>query len=155
VIRLTSVFVINGPYLSLLSRSAPAGRITLADVDDVCRDEAERLGLALESGQSDFEGQLIEWIHQADLDYRGGRCVGAVLNPGSLAHTSIALLDAVEATSLPIIEVHIHNPHQREEFRRASYVSLAATGSISGLGVDVYRLGIQALHRIAKDASDP
>ena len=141
----------NGPNLSLLSRIEPTGRITLADVDEICRQEADRLGLALESGQSDFEGQLIEWIHQADLDYRGGRCVGAVLNPGSLAHTSIALLDAIEATSLPIIEVHIHNPHQREEFRRASYVSLAATGTIIGLGVDVYRLGIQALHRIATD----
>jgi 3-dehydroquinate dehydratase-2 len=152
---MTSVFVMNGPNLSLLGRIGSTGRITLADVDHVCRQEADRLGLALESGQSDFEGQLIEWIHQADLDYRGGRSVGAVLNPGSLAHTSIALMDAMAATKLPIIEVHIHNLHQREEFRRASFVSLAATGTIIGLGVDVYRLGIQALDRIARDAADP
>ena len=152
MIRLTSVFIMNGPNLSLRSRAGPLGRTTLADVDEMCREEATRLGLDLESGQSDFEGQLIEWIYQADLDYRGGRSVGAVLNPGSLAHTSIALMDAIEATTLPVIEVHIHNPHQREEFRRGSYVSLAATGTIIGLGVDVYRLGIQALDRIARDA---
>lgn len=152
MIGLTSVFVMNGPNLNLHSRAGPVGSTTLVQVEQMCREEATRLGLDLESGQSDFEGQLIEWIHHADLDYRSGRSVGAVLNPGSLAHTSIALMDAIEATTLPVIEVHIHNPHQREEFRRGSYVSLAASGSIIGLGVDVYRLGIQALDRIARDA---
>jgi 3-dehydroquinate dehydratase-2 len=146
----------NGPNLTPLGRGRKASPdlITVADLDDVCRQEATRLGLDLELGHSDFEGQLIEWIHQADLDYRAGRCVGAVLNPGSLAHTSIALLDAIEATSMPVIEVHIHNPHQCEEFRRASYISLAATGTIVGLGADGYRLGIQALDRIARDSVD-
>jgi 3-dehydroquinate dehydratase II len=153
---MTSVFVMNGPNLILLGRSRKVSQdtITLADVDDVCRQEATRLGLDLELGHSDFEGQLIEWIHQADLDYRGGRCVGAVLNPGSLAYTSIALLDAIEATGMPVIEVHIHNPHERDEFRRASYVSLAATGTIIGLGADVYRLGIQALEQMSRDSMD-
>jgi len=151
----------NGPNLTPLGRGRKSSSdvITVADVDDVCRQEATRLGLDLELGHSDFEGQLIEWIHQADLDYRAGRCVGAVLNPGSLGHTSIALLDAIEATSMPVIEVHIHNPHQREEFRReefrrASYISLAATGTIVGLGADVYRLGIQALDQIARGSVD-
>jgi 3-dehydroquinate dehydratase II len=153
---MTSVFVMNGPNLMPLGRGPKVTQdaVTLADVDDVCRQEATRLGLDLELGQSDFEGQLIEWIHQADLDYRGGRCVGAVLNPGSLAHTSIALLDAIEASGMPVIEVHMHNPHQRDEFRRASYVSQAATGTIIGLGADVYRLGIQALDQIARDSMD-
>jgi len=146
----------NGPNLTPLGsgRKSSSDVITVADVDDVCREEATRLGLDLELGHSDFEGQLIEWIHQADLDYRAGRCVGAVLNPGSLAHTSIALHDAIEATSMPVIEVHIHNPHQREEFRRESYISLAATGTIVGLGADVYRLGIQALDQIARGSLD-
>jgi 3-dehydroquinate dehydratase II len=154
--RVTSVFVMNGPNLAPVGHSRKVSRnlITVADVDDVCRQEATRLGLDLEFGHSDFEGQLIEWIHQADLDYRSGRCVGVVLNPGSLAHTSIALLDAIEAARMPVIEVHVHNPHQREEFRSASYVSLAATGTIIGLGTDVYRLGIQALDRIARDSMD-
>ena len=153
---MTSVFVMNGPNPTplLRGREVSCDVITVADVDDVCRQEATRLGLDLELGHSDFEGQLIEWIHQADLDYRSGRCVGAVLNPGSLAHTSIALLDAIEATRMPVIEVHVHNPHQREEFRGASYISLAATGTIIGLGADVYRLGIQALDRIARDSMD-
>jgi 3-dehydroquinate dehydratase-2 len=156
VIGLASVFVMNGPNLALFGRGQEVSRdaISLADVDDVCRQEAIRLGLDLEFGHSDFEGQLIEWIHQADLDYRGGRCVGAVLNPGSLAHTSIALLDAIETARMPVIEVHMHNPHQREEFRRASYVSLGATGTIIGLGADVYRLGIQALDQMTKDSMD-
>jgi 3-dehydroquinate dehydratase II len=156
VIGLASVFVMNGPNLTLFGRGQEVSRdaISLADVDDVCRQEATRLGLDLELGHSDFEGQLIEWIHQADLDYRGGRCVGAVLNPGSLAHTSIALLDAIDAARMPVIEVHTYNPHQREEFRRASYVSLAATGTIIGLGADVYRLGIQALDQISRDSMD-
>jgi 3-dehydroquinate dehydratase-2 len=146
----------NGPNLTPLGRGRKSSSdvITVADVDDVCRREATRLGLDLELGHSDFEGQLIEWIHQADLDYRAGRCVGAVLNPGSLGHTSIALLDSIEATSMPVIEVHIHNPHQREEFRHASYISLAATGTIVGLGADVYRLGIQALDQIARGSVD-
>jgi len=146
----------NGPNLTPLGRGRKASPdvVTAVDVDDVCRQEATRLGLDLELGRSDFEGQLIEWIHQADLDYRGGRCVGAVLNPGSLAHTSIALLDAIEAARMPVVEVHIHNPHQREEFRSPSYVSLAATGTISGLGADVYRLGIQALDQLSKDSTD-
>jgi len=153
---MTSVFVMNGPNLMLLGRGPKVSQdaVTLADVDDVCRHEATRLGLDLELGHSDFEGQLIEWIHQADLDYRAGRCVGAVLNPGSLGHTSIALLDSIEATSMPVIEVHIHNPHQREEFRRASYISLAATGTIVGLGADVYRLGIQALDQMTRGSVD-
>jgi len=149
---MTSVFVMNGPNLTPLGRgrNLSPDAITVADVDDVCRTEATRLGLDLELGHSDFEGQLIEWIHQADLDYRAGRCIGVVLNPGSLAYTSIALHDAIEAISMPVIEVHIHNPHQREESQRSSYVSLAATGTIIGLGADVYRLGIQALDQIAK-----
>jgi 3-dehydroquinate dehydratase-2 len=156
VIGLASVFVMNGPNLALFGRGQEVSRdaISLADVDDVCRQEAIRLGLDLELGHSDFEGQLIEWIHQADQDYRAGRCVGLVLNPGSLAHTSIALLDAIEAARMPVIEVHIHNPHQDDDFRRASYVSLGATGTIIGLGVDVYRLGIQALERIAHASMD-
>jgi 3-dehydroquinate dehydratase II len=156
VIRLASVFVMNGPNLRPFGRGQEVSRdaISLADLDDVCRQEAARLGLDLEVGHSDFEGQLIEWIHQADLDYRGGRCVGAVLNPGSLAHTSIALLDAIEAARMPVIEVHMHNPHQHEDFRRASYVSLGAAGTIIGLGADVYRLGIQALEQIADASTD-
>ena len=87
------------------------------------------------------------------MDHRGGSCLGAVFNPGGFTHTSVALHDAIEGTRLPVIEVHVSQLHQREDFRHHSYISLVARGIIIGLGVHVYTLGIQALHCMAEDSN--
>ncbi len=145
-----SVLVLNGPNLNLLGTRKPEtyGHTTLADVEKLCRAETDRLGLDLVFQQSNHEGQLIDWIHEAGARARDGSCLGAVFNPGAYTHTSIALHDAIEATSLPVIEVHISNVHAREKFRQHSFISPIARGTIVGLGVDGYRLGIDALHQL-------
>jgi 3-dehydroquinate dehydratase II len=122
-----SVVVLNGPNLNLLGVRRPEiyGTTTLAQVEELCRQEADRLGLDTEFRQSNHEGQLIDWIQQAGVDHRDGSCLGAVFNPGGFTHTSVALHDAVEGTRLPVIEVHISQLHQREDFRHHSYISQA------------------------------
>ena len=145
-----SVLVLNGPNLNLLGTRNPEvyGTTTLADVQKLCQDEAGRLGLELEFHQSNHEGQLIDWIHEAGPRVQDGRCIGAVFNPGAFTHTSVALHDAIEGTSLPVIEVHISNVHRREEFRHHSFISPVARGIIVGFGVLGYQLAINGLHQL-------
>ena len=140
------VFVLNGPNLNLLGTREPEiyGTRTLADVERMCADEAARLGLAVECRQSNHESALVDWVQEAD-----GRTIGVVLNAGAYARTSVALRDAVSAVSVPVIEVHIGNIFNKEPIRPPSVLSPVARGLISGLGVDVYTLGLQALRRLA------
>lgn len=143
------VYVLNGPNLNLLGKRQPEiyGRETLADVERDCDAVAAELGLALRFHQSNWEGQIIDWIHEA----RDG-AAGIVINPGAFTHTSVAILDALNAYEGVVIEVHISNVHKRESFRHHSYVSLRADGIIVGCGTQGYRL---ALRRIAGPLNAP
>jgi len=144
---MTSVLVLNGPNLNLLGTRKPAvyGTTTRAHVDQLCREEAGKLGLDLDFKQSNHEGQLVDWIHEAGAAVRAGTCIGAVFNPGAFTHTSVALHDAIEGASLPLIECHISNVHRREEFRHHSYISPVARGIVIGFGVYGYVLAIRGL----------
>ncbi len=146
---MTSVLVLNGPNLNLLGTRKPEvyGTTTLADVEELCRQEAGKLGLELTFRQSNHEGQLIDWIHEAGADVKAGTCIGAVFNPGAFTHTSVALHDAIEGASLPLIEIHISNVHRREEFRHHSFISPVARGIIVGFGVYGYVLALNGLHQ--------
>jgi 3-dehydroquinate dehydratase-2 len=122
------------------------GRATLDDVEALCAEAAEDVGLAIDFRQTNGEGELVTWVQECR-----GRAAGIVINPAGLTTTSVALLDALLATDLPIIEVHITNIHRREPFRRESYVSLAATGVICGLGVRGYAMALQAMADILEE----
>ena len=137
-----SLLVLNGPNLNLLGQRQPQvyGKATLADVEALCREAAGRLGLAVDVRQSNHEGALIDWIHEAR-----GRHHGIVLNAGAYTHTSIAIMDAVAGVELPVAEVHLSNIHRREDFRHLSYVSKVALGMICGFGPHGYVLAIEAL----------
>jgi 3-dehydroquinate dehydratase-2 len=143
-----TVYVINGPNLNLLGTREPEkyGRATLADVEALCREAARRHGLAVEFRQSNREGEIIEWIHEA----RQRDAVGIILNAAAYTHTSIAILDAITAAAVPTIEVHITNIHAREEFRHHSYVSKAAKAVLCGFGIDGYALAIEGLATMIK-----
>lgn len=149
---MTSVVVLNGPNLNLLGTRRPEvyGLTTLAEVEQMCRDEADLLGLELDFRQSNHEGQLVDWIQEVGLEVKAGRCIGAVLNPAAFTHTSVALHDAIEGVEVPVIELHISNIHQREEWRHQSWVSLVASGIVMGLGVVGYPVAINALYRLAQ-----
>lgn len=136
------VFVLNGPNLNMLGIREPAiyGRQTLGDVRKLCERAARLLGLAVDFRQTNYEGELIDWIHESHK-----ASVGVVLNAGALARTSLSLHDAVKAVSVPVVEIHISNFYTREAYRPPSYLSKAAVGVICGFGVDVYPLGLQAL----------
>lgn len=137
------VHIINGPNLNLLGTREPEkyGRATLAEVEALCREAARQHGLDIAFHQSNREGEIIEWIHEAD---RTG-AAGIVLNAAAYTHTSIAILDAVAAVAPPTIEVHITNIHAREDFRRRSYVSMAAKAVLCGFGIAGYALAIHGL----------
>lgn len=137
------VTLLNGPNLNLLGLRQPEiyGRETLDDVAAKVSDLAEELGLTLRALQSNHEGQLVDWIHEAR-----GKSAAIIINPGAYSHTSIAILDALHAYDGPVIEVHISNIHKREAFRHHSYVSQRADGVIAGCGTEGYVL---ALRRIA------
>ena len=137
------VTLLNGPNLNLLGLRQPEiyGRETLEDVVARVADQAEELGLTVRALQSNHEGQLVDWIHAAR-----GTSAGIIINPGAYSHTSVAILDALNAYDGPVIEVHISNIHKREAFRHHSYVSTRADGVIAGCGTDGYLL---ALRRIA------
>jgi 3-dehydroquinate dehydratase-2 len=145
-----SVSVLNGPNLNLLGTRRPEvyGRATLADVEAMCRRQASLLGLELQFAQSNHEGELVDWVQEIGAAVAAGRSIGAVINPGAYAHTSVALRDAVEGARTPVVEVHISNVHARETFRHHSYLSPVTVGQIVGLGVLGYPLGIQALHQL-------
>lgn len=145
------VLVLNGPNLNLLGTREPAvyGAETLADVERLCRDEAAKVGVSVECRQSNHEGELIDWIHEAGREGAAGNLLGVVLNPGAYTHTSIALHDAIKGAGATVIELHISNVHAREEFRHHSYVSPAARGIVIGFGVAGYAIAIGALARLA------
>ncbi|WP_214368996.1 type II 3-dehydroquinate dehydratase [Pseudonocardia sp. H11422] len=149
---MTTVFVLNGPNLNLLGTRKPEvyGTTTLADVGELCRRVAAEHGLTVEFRQSNHEGELVDWIHEAGAEVAAGRSIGAVVNAGAYTHTSVALHDAIEGASVPVIEVHISNVHRREAFRHHSYLSPVAAGIVVGFGVQGYALAIEGLHRLAQ-----
>ncbi len=136
------IFILNGPNLNLLGLRQPEiyGRETLEDVADACSALADDLGLTIRFHQSNHEGQLVDWIHEA-------RQVGAgiIINPAAYTHTSVAILDALNAFDGPVLEVHISNVHKRESFRHHSYVSLRAEGVIAGFGTEGYQLALRRM----------
>ncbi len=137
-----SCLVLHGPNLNLLGQREPGiyGSQNLAAVDLMLSDEAEALGITLQTLQSNHEGVLVDAI-QAAL----GKHHGILINPAAYTHTSVAIRDAIAAVALPTVEVHLSNIHRREAFRQHSYVAAVAVGQISGFGIDSYRLGLQAL----------
>jgi 3-dehydroquinate dehydratase-2 len=139
----SAALVLHGPNLNLLGTREPQvyGRVTLAEVDRLLRERGRKLGVWVESRQSNHEGQLVDWLQGARKD----GFVGVVFNPGAFTHYSIALRDAVAAIELPVVEVHLSNIHAREEFRRHSVIAAAARGQISGFGPHSYLLGLEAL----------
>ncbi|PWW44636.1 type II 3-dehydroquinate dehydratase [Melaminivora alkalimesophila] len=144
-----TVFVLNGPNLNLLGTREPGiyGASTLADVEALCRETCAQHGLGLEFRQSNHEGELVDWIHEAGRLHAAGQLAAVVLNAGAYTHTSVALLDAVKGTGVPLVELHISNVHAREAFRHHSYLSAAARSVLCGFGVDGYRLAIEGVAR--------
>jgi 3-dehydroquinate dehydratase-2 len=140
------IYVLNGPNLNLLGLREPEiyGSDTLDDIADRLEDKAKALGLAIDMRQSNHEGHLIDWLHEANA--KGARAV--LLNAGGFSHTSVALHDAVKAISVPVIEVHLSNPQARESFRRRSLVASAARGTIAGFGALGYELALDAAARL-------
>ncbi len=138
----TTVLVLNGPNLNMLGTREPDiyGHETLDDVNRLLAARAADLGLEVDCRQSNVEGELVTWIQQA-----GGENVGILINAGALTHTSVALLDALNAVGLPVIEVHLSNIYKREEFRHHSFISAAAEGVICGFGVNSYLLALEAM----------
>lgn len=136
------VFVLNGPNLNLLGTREPEvyGRDTLDDIAAILEDHGVTLGLTIDLRQSNHEGHLIDWLHEAAS--RGARAV--ILNAGGLTHTSVALRDAVKAIATPVIEVHLSNPHARESFRHRSHLAPVVRGTIAGFGALGYRLALDA-----------
>ena len=131
-----TIYVLNGPNLNLLGMREPEiyGTDTLDDIAGMLEDRAQELGLEIEMRQSNHEGHLIDWMHEAQAE--GAKAV--IINPGAYTHTSIALLDAAKSIRTPVIEVHLSDPLQREEFRHISYVGMAAVKSITGMGPKGY-----------------
>ena len=142
-----TVFVLNGPNLNLLGTREPAvyGAQTLADVEQLCAAACARHGFALRFHQSNHEGALVDWIHEAGRLHAAGELAGVVLNAGAYTHTSIALQDCIRSMKCPCVEVHISNVHKREEFRHKSMISCACLGVICGFGMDSYRLALEAI----------
>jgi len=139
------VLVLNGPNLNLLGTREPAiyGSATLADIATTLAAQAQDLGLEVECRQSNHEGVLVDWLHEAQAS--GAHAV--LLNAGAYTHTSVALLDAIRAISVPVIEVHLSNPHAREAFRHTSWLAPVVKGTIAGFGPDSYRLALDAAAR--------
>jgi 3-dehydroquinate dehydratase-2 len=139
------VYVLNGPNLNLLGTREPEiyGADTLDDIAGMLEDKARDLGLEIDLRQSNHEGHLVDWLHEAQA--RSARAV--LLNAGAFTHTSIALHDAIKAIRTPVIEVHLSNPHTREDFRHQSFVGRAAKGTVAGFGALSYSLALDAAAR--------
>jgi 3-dehydroquinate dehydratase-2 len=152
---MTTITVLNGPNLNLLGTRKPEvyGSTTLADVEKMCRQDAEKLRLDLVFRQSNHEGQIVDWIHETGAEVKAGSSIGAVYNPGAHTHYSYAIRDAIEAASVPVIELHISNVHAREEFRHHSVISPLARGIIVGFGVLGYSLAINGLYELTRPAT--
>jgi len=138
-----TIYVLNGPNLNLLGTREPAtyGHATLADVERLCVDTAAQFGLAADCRQSNREGELVDFIHEA----RAKAAAGIIINAGAYSHTSIALHDAIVGVQIPTVEVHISNVYARESFRHHSFTARAAFASLCGFGIDGYRLAITGL----------
>ena len=141
------LFVLNGPNLNALGKREPGiyGGHTLADIAALCRAEGEALGFAVEFRQSNHEGDLVDWIHEA-----GDTAAGIAINAGAYTHTSIALHDAIRAVNIPVVELHLSNVHAREDFRHTSMIAPAVKGVICGFGSHSYILALYALSSITK-----
>lgn len=150
----STLFVLNGPNLNLLGSREPAvyGHHTLADVEALCAAACQKAGFALRFHQSNHEGALLDWLHEAGRLHQQGELAGVVLNAGAYTHTSIALHDAIKGTGVPLIELHISNVFAREAFRHHSTISPVARAVMCGLGVDGYPLAIDALARMQAQA---
>jgi 3-dehydroquinate dehydratase II len=137
------IYVLNGPNLNLLGTREPEtyGHATLADVEKLCVETAAQFGLTADCKQSNREGELIDFIHEA----HARKAAGIVINAGAYSHTSIALHDALMAVKIPAVEVHISNIHARESFRHHSFTAMAAVAMLCGFGIDGYRLAINGL----------
>ncbi|MDH4414631.1 MAG: type II 3-dehydroquinate dehydratase [Rhizobium sp.] len=143
-----TIFVLNGPNLNMLGKREPGiyGGKTLADIEADCKAAGAELGLTIDFRQSNHEGILVDWLHEA-----ADTAAGVAFNAGAYTHTSVALHDAIRAISpVPVIEVHISNVHAREEFRHKSMIAPAAKGVISGFGPQSYILALQALKTITQ-----
>jgi 3-dehydroquinate dehydratase II len=142
-----TIFVLNGPNLNALGKREPGiyGGKTLKDIEADCHAAGKTLGFAVDFRQSNHEGVLVDWLHEA-----GERAAGVAINPGAYGHTSIAMHDAIRAISVPVVEVHISNIHAREEFRHKSMIAPAAKGMICGFGPYGYILALQALKNITQ-----
>ena len=141
-----TIYVLNGPNLNLLGVREPDiyGADSLDDIAGRLEDRAKPLGIEIEMRQSNHEGHLVDWLHEAQME--GAKAV--ILNAGALTHTSLALYDAIKGLKTPVIEVHISNPAAREAYRHKSYVGMAALGSISGFGAYGYELALDAAAKL-------
>lgn len=150
-----TVFVINGPNLNLLGQREPGvyGVRTLADVQQLCAAACARHGFALRFHQSNHEGALLDWIHEAGRMHARGELAGVVINAGAYAHTSIALHDATKGTGITLIELHISNVHARETFRHHSHMAAVAKAVLCGFGVPGYGLAIDGLAQMQSPAA--
>lgn len=135
------IYILNGPNLNLLGQREPEiyGSQTLKDVEDQCAQVCADNGYEMSFHQSNIEGELVNWVQEA-----GQEGAALVINPAAYTHTSVALFDAIKAIDIPTIEVHLSQPAAREAFRQVSYVGQAATGTISGFGINSYLLGLKA-----------
>ncbi len=142
-----TITILNGPNLNLLGTREPEiyGTTTLADIQGMCESAALKQGLSVVFKQSNHEGELVDWVQQA-----GRESAGIIVNAGAYTHTSVALHDALKSVAIPIIEVHLSNPHAREAFRHHSYVSSLAKGVICGLGARGYVVAVDALGELVK-----
>jgi 3-dehydroquinate dehydratase-2 len=140
------IYVLNGPNLNLLGLREPEiyGTDTLDDIGERLGEHAARLGVEIDMRQSNHEGHLIDWLHEANA--KGAKAV--LLNAGGFTHTSVALHDAIKSIQVPVIEVHLSNPHARESFRRRSMIAPAAKGTIAGFGALGYELALDAAARL-------
>ena len=139
---MATLYVLNGPNLNLLGsrETAVYGSLTLGDIERRCAAAAKRHGHTLDFRQTNHEGELVDWLHEAR-----DKAAGVVINPGAYTHTSIALQDAIRAIGIPVVEVHLSNIFAREEFRHHSYVSPVARGVLCGFGARGYELAIDGL----------
>jgi 3-dehydroquinate dehydratase-2 len=140
------IYVLNGPNLNLLGTREPEiyGSTTLDDIAGMLEDQSRELGVQVDVRQSNHEGHLVDWLHEAAS--RGAKAV--LLNAGAFTHTSVAIHDAIKAVNVPVIEVHLSNPHKREAFRHKSFVGEAAKGTIAGFGAMSYSLALDAAAKL-------
>ena len=141
-----TVFVLNGPNLNLLGTREPEiyGTTTLDDIGAMLAERGDALGLTIDMRQSNHEGHLVDWLHEAQAE----GALAVLLNAGAYTHTSVALHDAIKSVKTPVIEVHLSNPHTRESFRHKSYVGMAAKATIAGFGAQSYLLALEAAAKL-------